>query len=136
MNFSPSPKFHYATLLESASLHKDAVCSLIGTVLSAALFINTLIIDHAPDAWWIDPAVALGCGIASIIIGLYAIFMAICVHKLPICSPRWWVLSQGDGQDEITGRSLGPDDFIPEEANGANGETEMTDSKPETSDVV
>jgi hypothetical protein len=128
-------KFHYAVLLESASLHKDAICSLIGTVLSAALFINTLIIDHFPEAWWIDPAVALGCGIASIIIGLYAIFVASCVQKLPICSPRWWCLSQGDGKDEITGRELGPEDFVPEE----DGETEMTESKenkPETSDVV
>lgn len=132
-------KFHYAILLESASLHKDAICSLIGTTLSAALFINTLIIDHFPEAWWIDPAVALGCGIASIIIGLYALFMASCVQKLPICSPKWWFLSQGDGKDEITGRDLEPQDFIPnesdEEANG--GETEMTQNKqPETSPVV
>lgn len=125
-------KFHYAVLLESASLHKDAICSLIGTILSAALFINTLIIDHYPEAWWIDPAVALGCGIASIIIGLYSVFLAGCVHKLPICSPRWWFLSQGDGKDEITGRSLGPEDFIP---NQDGDETEMT-AKPETSDVV
>jgi len=130
-------KFHYAVLLESASLHKDAICSLIGTVLSAALFINTLIIDHFPEAWWIDPAVALGCGIASIIIGLYAIFVAACIHRLPICSPRWWFLSQGDGKDEITGRQLGPEDFIPgeEEEEEDGGETEMTE-KPETSDVV
>lgn len=129
-------KFHYAVLLESASLHKDAICSLIGTVLSAALFINTLIIDHFPEAWWIDPAVALGCGIASIIIGLYAIFMAGCVQKLPICSPRWWFFSQGDGKDEITGRELSPEDFIlEEEENGGGGETEMTEN-PETSDVV
>lgn len=121
-------KFHYSVLLESASLRKDGICSLIGTILSGALFVNTLIINHQPKAWWIDPAVALGCGIASFCIGLYALCVARCVQKIPICSPRWWILSQGDGKDEITGRSLEPDDFIP-------GETEMT-KKPETSDVV
>jgi divalent metal cation (Fe/Co/Zn/Cd) transporter len=123
-------KFHYSILLESASLQKDGICSLIGTVLSGALFVNTLIIDHYPSAWWIDPAVALGCGIASIIIGLYAVCVAGCVQKLPICSPRWWFLSQGDGKDEITGRPLEPQDFIP-------GETEMTEKvKPETSGII
>jgi divalent metal cation (Fe/Co/Zn/Cd) transporter len=52
-------KFHYSGMLQSASLHKDGICSLIGTVLSAALFSNTLIIDNVPGAWWIDPLVAL-----------------------------------------------------------------------------
>lgn len=126
-------KFHYAILLESASLQKDGICSLIGTVLSGALFINTLIIDHRPEAWWIDPAVALGCGIASLIIGLYALCMAACIQKIPIWSCRWWLLSQGDGKDEITGRSLGPEDFV----TGDEEETEMTKkTQPETSDVV
>jgi divalent metal cation (Fe/Co/Zn/Cd) transporter len=52
-------KFHYSGMLQSASLLKDGICSLIGTVLSAALFSNTLVIDNVPGAWWIDPLVAL-----------------------------------------------------------------------------
>ena len=115
-------KFHYSYHLNSASLHKDGICSLIGTVLSTALFVNTLIIDHAPGAWWIDPLVALACGVAAIIIGLYAIVVAACIQGLPIWTCRWWSSSQGDGTDEITGRKLGPEDFPEEDING----TEMT----------
>mmetsp|Transcript_16311 Transcript_16311/g.27640 ORF Transcript_16311/g.27640 Transcript_16311/m.27640 type:complete len:262 (+) Transcript_16311:77-862(+) len=99
-------KFHYSILLKSASLHKDGICSLIGTILSIALFINTLIIRRVPEAWWIDPAVALGCGVASLAIGVHALFYASCVQKIPICSYRWWMFSQGDGTDEINGREL------------------------------
>lgn len=106
-------KFHYSVLLQSASLHKDGICSLIGTILSAALFCNTLIIKHVPSAWWIDPAVALGCGIASIGIGIHAIVVASCFQKIPIFTLSWWTLSTGDGKDEITGRELGPEDLDP-----------------------
>lgn len=106
-------KFHYSILLQSASLHKDGICSLIGTILSIALFVNTLIIKHIPEAWWIDPAVALGCGIASIGIGLHAIIITACVQQIPIWSWQWWWLSSGDGKDELTGRSLGPEDLTP-----------------------
>ena len=37
-------KFRYAVRLESHSLKKDGICSLIGTILALALLINTLII--------------------------------------------------------------------------------------------
>ena len=46
-------KFHYAKLLQSDSLFKDGLCSLIGTVLAGALFINTLIIQAYPSVWWL-----------------------------------------------------------------------------------
>lgn len=104
-------KFQYSVALSSASLHKDGICSLIGTILSGALFVNTLIIKQMPDAWWIDPAVALGCGIAAIIIGLYSIVYTSFVQKVPIFSLSWWRLSSGDGTDEISGRDLGPEDL-------------------------
>lgn len=106
-------KFQYSIALSSASLHKDGICSLIGTILSTALFVNTLIIQHIPEAWWIDPAIALGCGIASIAIGMHAIIVARCMQKIPIFSLSWWMLSNGDGQDEINGRDLGPEDLNP-----------------------
>jgi hypothetical protein len=57
-------KFHCAEILVSLSFYKDGICSLIGTVLSVALFFNTLIIDRSPEHWWIDPLVAVGAGIA------------------------------------------------------------------------
>ena len=46
-------KFRYAKLLESESLFKDGLCSLIGTILAIALFINTLIIKSNPGLWWL-----------------------------------------------------------------------------------
>jgi hypothetical protein len=112
-------KFHYAEKLDSPSLYKDGICSLIGTVLSAALFVNTLIIDRAPDRWWIDPMVALGAGIAAICIGVQAVWVARSTDKLPIFNYKWWMLSQGDGMDEISGRPLGAEDFP--ESKYANG---------------
>ena len=58
-------KFHYGNKLQSASLYKDGICSLIGTTLSIALFINTILIDHYPGLWWMDPIVALFAGILA-----------------------------------------------------------------------
>lgn len=46
-------KFQYSKLLQSDSLFKDGLCSLIGTILAAALFINTLIIRTNPSLWWL-----------------------------------------------------------------------------------
>mmetsp|Transcript_21692 Transcript_21692/g.50060 ORF Transcript_21692/g.50060 Transcript_21692/m.50060 type:complete len:261 (+) Transcript_21692:47-829(+) len=123
-------KFHYSVLMKSASLHKDGICSLIGTILSAALFINTLIIQHFPEAWWIDPAVALGCGIASLAIGMHAIIYASCMQKIPIYSINWWIYSQGDGTDEFTGRELEPKDVATKHV---NSHVEITN---QTSEVI
>lgn len=109
-------KFQYSLALQSASLHKDGICSLIGTILSAALFVNTIIITKVPGAWWIDPAVALGCGIASLTIGMYGIIDTSCVQKIPIFSLSWWMLSTGDGMDEFTGRQPGPEDMVAPQA--------------------
>mmetsp|Transcript_24995 Transcript_24995/g.36949 ORF Transcript_24995/g.36949 Transcript_24995/m.36949 type:complete len:268 (+) Transcript_24995:134-937(+) len=97
-------KFKYSAILQSASLHKDGICSLIGTILSTALFVNTLIIKSVPEAWWIDPSVALGCGIASFAIGMHSVVCDVFINKIPIYLPSWWLLSQGDGKDEFAGQ--------------------------------
>ena len=94
-------KFHYAIVLQSASLQKDGICSLIGTFLAMALFVNTLIIKNIPGAWWIDSAVAWVCGVTAICTGLNAIVEAVCLQKLPIWSLNWWYSSRGDGMDEL-----------------------------------
>ena len=104
-------KMHMGKKLQSASLKKDAVCSLIGTVLSGSLFINTLIIMGQSQAWWLDPFVAFTCAIGSIIYGLSSIYRAYVVQGIPVCNPSWWLMSQGDGMDEITGRDLNDDDL-------------------------
>ena len=104
-------KMHMGKKLQSASLKKDAVCSLIGTVLSGSLFINTLIIMGQSQAWWLDPFVAFTCAIGSLIYGLSSIYRAYVVQGIPVCNPSWWLMSQGDGMDEITGRDLNDDDL-------------------------
>jgi hypothetical protein len=104
-------KFHYGHRLQSASLYKDGICSLIGTTLSIALFINTILIDHFPGLWWLDPVVALLAGIFAFMYGIQTLMVASVYQGLPIFSLRWWMLSQGDGMDEMTGRDLKASDY-------------------------
>lgn len=104
-------KFRYAKALQSASLNKDGICSLIGTVLAGALFVNTLIIEQKGSWWWLDPTVALLCGFGAIAIGIHAVHMARYSDDLPVFTMTWWFLSQGDGTDELSGRPLGPEDY-------------------------
>jgi len=130
-------KFHMAKLLQSASLRKDGVCSLIGTILSGSLFVNTLIIMKQSNAWWLDPFVAFSCAIGSLIYGLSSIYRAYVVQGIPVCNFRWWLMSQGDGLDEVNGRDIVDDDLRMEpsvdsvskddekaEEGGGNGEEE------------
>jgi divalent metal cation (Fe/Co/Zn/Cd) transporter len=118
-------KFHYALRLESPSLYKDGICSLIGTVLSGALFINTLIIDKASSVWWIDPIVAVGAGIAAIVIGAKSIHETRYKENLPIFTLSWWMLSQGDGTVEGTEDKDANGDSITPRANNDEEESEM-----------
>jgi divalent metal cation (Fe/Co/Zn/Cd) transporter len=96
-------KFHYSNKLDSASLYKDGICSLLGTVLATALYINTMIIEHSPEAWWMDPIIALVAGFASLVYGAQAVYTAKVKDDLPIFTLHWWASSQGDGSDETTG---------------------------------
>ena len=128
-----------ANKLNSASLYKDGICSLIGTILAASLFANTLIIEAAPNLWWLDPVVAMICGVVAFGIGLHAVVVARWVQGLPILTLKWWVYSQGDGLDEIQGRALEPADFGENDLEMSNQEADSTkDGKPETklSEVV
>mmetsp|Transcript_5635 Transcript_5635/g.7397 ORF Transcript_5635/g.7397 Transcript_5635/m.7397 type:complete len:261 (+) Transcript_5635:185-967(+) len=103
-------KFRYSNILESASLYKDGLCSLIGTILSGAMFINTLLIREYSSIWWTDPLVALLCGISAIVMGTGHIYQARYVDQLPIFTTTWWVMSHGDGHDETAGRPVGAED--------------------------
>jgi hypothetical protein len=101
-------KFHYANALESQSLYKDGICSLIGTILSGTLFINTLLIQQAPSIWWIDPTVAMFCGFGALVLGSLGIRKARTQEKLPVFTLSWWMTSQGS-----------------KDTNSGHGETEM-----------
>jgi hypothetical protein len=111
-------KFHYGTYLESPSLYKDGICSLIGAVLAGALFVNTLIIDEHPGVWWIDPLVSFGAGTAAIVIGGRAVWAARYEEHLPILNFSWWMLTQGeDGNGNSTEIPQGNNNDEDEESN-------------------
>mmetsp|Transcript_4197 Transcript_4197/g.10938 ORF Transcript_4197/g.10938 Transcript_4197/m.10938 type:complete len:307 (-) Transcript_4197:513-1433(-) len=104
-------KFHYADKLQSASLYKDGICSLIGSVLAVALLVNTIIIENDSDVWWLDPFVALLCGFASFLYGVVG-WMQAYRQGIPVFTLAWWTTSQGDGMDEMTGRALNDTDVM------------------------
>lgn len=91
-------KFQYANALVSDALYKDGVCSLIGAILGAALFTNTLIIRGKPQIWWLDPAVAMICGFVALWFGCHSIFVAWKLRRVPILSLSWWLMSRGNGK--------------------------------------
>lgn len=92
-------KFAFAKALDSPSLYKDGICSLVGTFLAASLFVNTLIIAAAPSVWWIDPTVAFLCGLGSIVYGVVSLRVARHKDNVPIFSLEWWFRSQGGIHD-------------------------------------
>ena len=117
-------KFRYSKVLQSPSLRKDAICSLIGTVLSGSLLMNSLVILANNSFWWLDPLIALLCGTMALLIGTGSIYRALVVQGIPVCDPKWWLTSQGDGMDEVTGRNLTPAD-LGMEVDEPQGMTEM-----------
>lgn len=90
-------KFRYAHSLNSESLYKDGVCSLIGTMLAAALFTNTMIIRKNTEVWWLDPCVAMICGFSALFVGIQSTIVAWKDRRVPLFSPSWWMMSRGDG---------------------------------------
>ncbi len=111
-------KFQYASALSSESLYKDAACSLIGTVLGAALFANTLIIRRKPEIWWLDPGVAMICGFTALFLGFNSMYVAWKVRRVPIFALSWWTMSRGDGKP-----------YRKSEREGNNGEDGDRDGK-------
>eukprot|EP00536_Pseudo-nitzschia_multiseries_P007960 jgi/Psemu1/305348/fgenesh1_kg.193_\ len=88
-------KFHYANKLSSESLYKDGVCSLLGTMLASALLVNTMIIEKKPEVWWLDPCVAMICGVTAMFIGVHTLVFAYRIQRVPIFSLSWWLMSRG-----------------------------------------
>jgi hypothetical protein len=105
-------KLHFANKLNSASLQKDAFCSMIGTLLAIGILVTNLVIQKASSSWWLDPVFAFLCGSVALLLGLHAVIVASCIEKIPIFSVHWWLVSQGYGMDETTGQETEPlEDF-------------------------
>lgn len=104
-------KFRYARILNSASLYKDGVCSLLGTVLALALFINSLIIESRAAAWWLDPTVAIVASLLTLVYGCYGVYHAKVKEGLPIFSCKWWFTSKGEGKSASDSSRPGPEHF-------------------------
>jgi hypothetical protein len=84
-------KFRYASKLDSSSMYKDGQCSLIGTFLAMALFVNTAMVVGNPKVWWIDPIAAFSAGIVTIVLGIRALVYSYTQQGLPIFSKSWWM---------------------------------------------
>lgn len=82
-------KFQFARKLDSASLYKDGICSLIGTCLSGSLLLTTAIIDYMPGAWYIDPIVSLVIGVTAVFYG-WKVAIDMLQNGIPIFLPSWW----------------------------------------------
>ena len=83
-------KFQYSRELDSASLYKDGICSLIGTCLSGSLLLTTSIINKAPNAWYIDPIVSLLIGLSAIVYGWKVVVVQL-QNGVPIFHKDWWL---------------------------------------------
>jgi len=108
-------KFKMATALDSRSLRKDGICSLVGTILSFALMLTTLITLGNESLWWIDPLIAIICGMACLVFGLRSVVLQSYEKGIPIWSPRWWIFSRDtrDGNDTVKEQEM--NDFEDEE---------------------
>ena len=93
-------KFHYSRELDSSSLYKDGICSLIGTCLSASLLLTTAIIDKVPSAWYIDPIVSLLIGLSAILYGWKVVINKV-NDGIPIFHPKWWLTTETVTNDEF-----------------------------------
>lgn len=103
-------KFRYAKAFQSPSLYKDGICSAVGTVLSASLFVNTLLIVQAPGVWWVDPVIAILCGMGALLYGIWTLYTASHKDGLPIFSVQWWCLSHGPGEAAAEKEDVEPSD--------------------------
>ncbi|EJK47668.1 hypothetical protein THAOC_33596 [Thalassiosira oceanica] len=118
-------KFKYAKDLDSASLHKDGVCSLIGTSLSLSLFITTAIIERVPNAWYIDPVVSLLVGVSAVVYGSKSVGKRVAAG-VPIYQIDWW----WQPKDEVSSSQELPEttkggDYVASPEKGADAEHEI-----------
>jgi hypothetical protein len=85
-------KFKYAADLDSQSMYKDGICSLIGVCLSASLLLTTAIIESFPAAWYIDPVASLVLGVGASVYG-FKLVIDMIQSGVPIFHRNWWTTS-------------------------------------------
>jgi divalent metal cation (Fe/Co/Zn/Cd) transporter len=83
-------KFQYAKILNSPSLFKDGVCSLIGSVLALAMFVTAWINKAMPEIWLLDPIASLVAGIGAIGYGILELLFYRFKEGQHIFSWSWW----------------------------------------------
>jgi len=128
-------KFRYADALNSPSLYKDGICSLIGTCLALSLFFNTVLsLSTSGQLWWLDPCVALICGVGTLIYGLYSIYVAFVREGLPIFNPQWWLYSAKNCNTTLSNNN--PQDNVDESAPNDGHQLHLHNSNDETSNDV
>ena len=69
----------------SASMKKDAACSLCGAILSLGVCIGAAAVGANEQLWWIDAVVALVVSIGLLLYGLYT-----CLIKAVNDGNKWW----------------------------------------------
>lgn len=95
-------KFQYAKVLNSSSLRKDGICSALGTILAVSLFFNTsMAMASNGSLWWLDPLVAISCGIGSMVYGLKGIYKAYVREGAPIFTISWWLYGGQKNADDF-----------------------------------
>mmetsp|Transcript_118 Transcript_118/g.282 ORF Transcript_118/g.282 Transcript_118/m.282 type:complete len:266 (-) Transcript_118:151-948(-) len=125
-------KFKYANDLDSESLYKDGICSLIGTCLSGSLLLTTAIIDRAPKAWVLDPIVSLLIGISATVYG-FRVVIKMVQSGVPIFHRDWWITKE----DTNTKHDLNQE--LPDLEKNGNGDYEggqATEEKRAEHEVV
>ena len=80
-------KLWVAQSVDSASLRKDALCSICGALLAFGVLAGCVVENHKPNVWWVDDliAVVISCGL--LISGLITLIKNACQRH------RWWKLS-------------------------------------------
>lgn len=118
-------KFHYATKLNSPSLRKDGLCSALGSLLSFSMFFNALLAFASEEDfwWWLDPIVALICGIGALGYGLYGMYKAYVKDGYPIFSCKWWMYGS-ESRNKMQGGHQGAQEI------GGGGELELQQPSP------
>lgn len=97
-------KFQYARVLNSSSLRKDGICSALGTILAVSLFFNTsMTMASNGSLWWLDPLVAIVCGIGSMVYGLKGVYKAYVKEGAPIFNCSWWLYGGQKNVEEEEG---------------------------------